>query len=112
MPAKTKPWINICSGITRRTLVHGKTMYQMEAKLDAGSRMPAHQHSQEQVVHVIHGRIRLIVAEVPHDLGAGDSYYLASNIPHGVETLEDTIIVDTFSPPRDDYIALDRKDES
>ncbi len=84
----------------------------MEAKLDAGSRMPAHQHAQEQVVHVVQGRIRLIVAEIPYELRAGDSYYLASNIPHGVETLEDTIIVDTFSPPRDDYIALDRKDKS
>ncbi len=73
MPAKTNPWIDICPGIRRRTLVHGNNMYQMEAKLDAGSRMPAHQHAQEQVVHVVQGRIRLIVAQVPYELRAGDS---------------------------------------
>ena len=42
-------------------------------------------------------------------LGPGDSHYLASNVPHGVETLEDTRVLDTFSPPRHEYIALDEK---
>jgi quercetin dioxygenase-like cupin family protein len=44
-----------------------------------------------------------------HELGAGDSYYLASNVPHGVETPEDTRVLDTFSPPRHEYIALDEE---
>jgi quercetin dioxygenase-like cupin family protein len=42
-------------------------------------------------------------------LGPGDSHYLASNVPHGVETLEDTRVLDTFSPPRHEYIALDEQ---
>lgn len=102
-------WIEICPGIRRRTLVHGQTMYQMQAHLAADSRMAEHHHPQEQIVHVIKGRVRLIVAGIPHELTAGQSHYLASDVPHGVETLEETTIVDTFSPPRDDYIALDRK---
>jgi quercetin dioxygenase-like cupin family protein len=53
------------------------------------------------------GRMKLIVEGVPHELRPGDSYYLASNIPHGVETLEDTRVLDTFSPPRDEYLAID-----
>ena len=40
---------------------------------------------------------------------AGDAFYLASNVPHGVETIEDTTVIDTFSPPRNDYLALDEK---
>ena len=39
----------------------------------------------------------------------GESFYLASNVPHGVETMEDTMVLDTFSPPRDDYLALDEQ---
>ncbi len=103
------PQIEICPGITRRTMAHGKTMYQMLATLAAGSRMPEHQHAQEQVVHILEGRMRLIVAGEPHELTTGDSYYLASNIPHGVETLEATRVLDTFSPPRDDYLAIDEQ---
>jgi quercetin dioxygenase-like cupin family protein len=101
------PWIDIVPGIRRRTITHGASMYQMMAKLDAGSLMPEHKHPQEQIVHILEGKMRLIVAGVPHELTAGQSYYLASNVPHGVETIEDTMVLDTFSPPRDDYLSLD-----
>jgi len=101
------PWIDIVPGIRRRTITHGASMYQMMAKLDAGSIMPEHKHPQEQIVHILEGKMRLVVAGVPHELTGGQSYYLASNVPHGVETIEDTKVLDTFSPPRDDYLALD-----
>jgi len=47
------PWIRICPGISRRTIAHGRTMYQMVARLEAGSRMPEHRHPQEQIVHIL-----------------------------------------------------------
>ena len=82
-------------------------MYQMLAQLDAGSRMPEHKHPQEQIAHVLKGRMRLIVAGVPYELTDGEAFYLASNEPHGVETIEDTTVLDTFSPPREDLLAMD-----
>ena len=103
------PWIEICPGIKRRTVAHGRTMYQMIAQLEAGSKMQEHRHPQEQVVHILEGKMRLIVDGTPHELAAGDSFYLASNVPHGVETIEDTRVLDTFSPPRDEYLALDEE---
>jgi quercetin dioxygenase-like cupin family protein len=102
------PWIEICPGIKRRTVANGKTMYQMVAQLDAGSQMPAHSHPQEQIVHILAGRMKLVVDGTPHELSAGDSFYLTSNVPHGVETLEPTRVLDTFSPPRDEYLAIDQ----
>jgi len=101
------PWIQICPGIKRQTLASGNTMYQMLATLEAGSKMPAHQHPQEQIVHILSGHMKLIVDGTPHDMKTGDSFYLAGNVPHGVETLEETRVVDTFSPPRDEYLAID-----
>jgi quercetin dioxygenase-like cupin family protein len=103
------PTIEMCPGITRRTVAHGETMYQMLATLAAGSRMPAHSHPQEQIVHIIEGKMRLIVDSVPHELSTGDSFYLASNVSHRVETLSSTRVLDTFSPPRTDYLEMDRK---
>src|SRR6266542_3893179 len=90
------PTIEICPGITRRTVAHGKTMYQMMATLAAGSTMPRHSHAQE-----------LIVDGVPHELSTGYSFYLASNFPHGVETILPTRVLDTSPPPRYDYLAID-----
>jgi quercetin dioxygenase-like cupin family protein len=105
---KTKnPWIQICPGIKRRTLASGKTMYQMLATLEAGSKMPAHQHPQEQIVYMLSGRMKLIVDGTPHDMEPGDSFYLAPNVPHGVESIEESQVIDTFSPPRDEYLAID-----
>lgn len=82
-------------------------MYQMVAQLEHGSQMAEHHHRQEQIVHVVTGRIQLIVAGAPHELAGGESFYLESNVPHGVEAIEDSTVIDTFSPPRDDYLALD-----
>ena len=106
---QVNPWIEIAPGIKRRTVTTGASMYQMRAELAAGSRLPEHAHPQEQIAHVIKGRMKMIVAGVPHELAAGDAYYLASNVPHGAETIRDTTVIDTFSPPRDDYLALDEK---
>jgi quercetin dioxygenase-like cupin family protein len=47
---RENPSIEICPGITRRTVANGKTMYQMVATLAAGSRMPEHRHAQEQII--------------------------------------------------------------
>src|SRR5437763_16466321 len=94
------PWIEICPGIKRRTTASGKTMYQMLALLDAGSRMPEHRHSQEQLVHILEGRMRLIVDGTPHELVAGDSFYLASSMPHGVERLEKRRVREPFRTRR------------
>lgn len=104
-----RPWIDIAPGIRRRTITSGTSMYQMMARLDAGSRMPEHKHPQEQIVHILEGRMRLIVSGVPHELKRGESFYLAGNVPHGVETIEETMVLDTFSPPRDDYLTLDQQ---
>ncbi|MEP6686393.1 MAG: cupin domain-containing protein [Verrucomicrobiota bacterium] len=103
------PSIEMLPGIVRRTVTSGRSMYQMTAHLKAGSVMPAHSHPQEQIVHILEGRMRLIVGGVSHELTTGESFYLASNIPHGVETLEETRVLDTFSPPRDDYLKIDEE---
>lgn len=102
------PWIEICPGIKRRTQTSGRTMYQMVAHLATGSRMPEHKHPNEQIVHILSGRMRLIVEGTAHELETGDSFYLASNVPHGVETIEATRVLDTFSSPRDEYLAADK----
>lgn len=103
------PWIEIVPGIRRRTITHGDSMYQMMAQLKAGSIMPPHQHPQEQIIHILKGRMRVLTGGKSHELSAGESFYLASNVSHGVETMEETMVLDTFSPPRDDYLALDEQ---
>src|SRR5437763_16872871 len=84
---RENPTIEICPGITRRTVAHGKTMYQMMATLAAGSTMPARSHPQEQIVHILEGQMRLIVDGVAHELSTGGFFYFDLDVPQCVETI-------------------------
>ena len=102
-------WITMVAGIRRRTLAAGERMMQMLVALDAGSHLPEHQHPHEQLTHVLRGRLRFLVGGVLHELGAGDTAYMPGGTPHAVDTLEDALVIDTFSPPREDMLAVDRE---
>jgi quercetin dioxygenase-like cupin family protein len=101
-------WIEMVPGIRRHTLASGERLMLMIVQLDAGSHLPEHHHPHEQLTHVLRGRLRLTLAGEPHELSAGDSLLLPSNAPHAADALEDTLVLDTFSPPREDLLALDR----
>lgn len=108
MSENALPWIDIVPGIRRQTITAGTTMYQMRAELKAGSRLPEHHHPQEQIMHLVSGRLRVFAGGAEREMRAGESIYLASDMPHAVDVLEDSQVIDTFSPPRDDYLTLDR----
>ena len=103
-------WIDMTPGVRRRTLASGSAMMQMLVTFEAGCRLPEHQHVHEQVAFVASGRMRFLLnagSEV-REVGAGESIYLASNVPHGAESLEESVVVDTFNPPREDLLEQDR----
>jgi quercetin dioxygenase-like cupin family protein len=106
---KKEKWVDIAPGVHRKTIAAGERMMQVYVRLDAGSRVPEHRHVHEQIAYCISGMLRLTVSGTPHDLHPGDAYYLGSNIPHSADVFEDTIVIDTFSPPREDMLAQDAK---
>jgi len=109
MQPNENPWVELCPGIKRRTIANGPNMYQQRAELDRGSLMPEHRHPQEQIAYCVSGHVCLVVDGVRHDLTPGDSVYIGGNVPHSAQTYEDSVIIDTFSPPRDDYLARDEE---
>lgn len=101
-------WIEMVPGIHRRTLASSAHMMLMEVQLKAGSSLPIHSHPQEQVTYVVKGRLRMMLAGEPHELAAGDVLLMLGDALHGVEVLEDALVIDTFSPPRWDLLEQDR----
>lgn len=101
------PWVDMVGGVRRRTTVSGPGMSQMVVTLAAGGHLPEHNHPQDQIVHVVRGRLRLTVAGLSREVGAGESLYLPGDVMHSAEALEETLAVDTFSPPRQDLLAQD-----
>ena len=102
-------WIPINDKVRRRTIVVGDKMMQMLVEFQSGGATPEHRHVHDQVLHVIRGKMKLTIAGKDQILPAGQSCYLPSNVPHAAAALEDSLVLDTFHPIRDDLIAQDRQ---
>jgi len=96
--------VNMLPGLVRRTLATSDVMMICEFTFESDVTIPLHNHPHEQVGYVVKGRVEMTVAGNTEILAAGDSYCAPSNVPHSAHTLEPTIIVDTFNPPREDYL--------
>jgi quercetin dioxygenase-like cupin family protein len=69
-----------------------------------GAHSAAHHHPHEQLVYVISGKLHLRVGEEWHILGPGGVVMIPGGVTHQAEVLEDTEVVDIFSPPREDFL--------
>ena len=107
----TNDWIDMVTGVRRRTLVSGHTMMQMLVAFTAGAKLPEHQHPHEQISHVLTGRVRFLLdgGKDIRELGPTDAIYLPANLPHAAEAIDDAEVIDTFSPPREDLLAQDKR---
>ena len=94
-----------------RRLITSDKMMLAHVYLKKGAIVPAHDHINEQFTYVLSGTLRFWIgehADAPGDtytdVGAGDVLVIPSNVRHRAEALEDTLDVDIFNPPRQDWI--------
>lgn len=90
-------------GLVRRTLAWGEKMMMCEFTADAGVEIPLHSHPHEQVGFVQSGRVQFDVAGETWIAEAGDSYAIPGDIEHAAKFLEDSVLLELFSPPREAY---------
>ena len=97
--------------ITRRMISGNKAMIA-QIVLKKGDTVPRHSHHNEQLTYVITGKLRLLLGEQGERevvVAAGEVLVIPPNLPHSAEALEDTLDVDVFAPPREDW--LNRTDD-
>ena len=91
-------------GLQREILVHSPTMMLVRHEMTKGWRGTVHQHRHEQMVYVISGCIEITVGGISRKATTGDSFIVESNAEHYAVALEDSIVLDVFTPPREDYL--------
>ena len=92
-------------GAQRRLLSYGGGMMLVQFTFEAGISAPIHSHPHEQVGYVVSGEIELIMEGFERTrLTAGGSYYVAPNVRHGVITYAPTVLIDCFTPIREDFL--------
>jgi quercetin dioxygenase-like cupin family protein len=93
--------------LLERRLVTGDRMMLAHVYLKKGCVVPRHQHENEQITYILEGALRFWIGEDEAkvvEVHAGEVLHLPSMVWHKAEALEDTLDVDVFSPPRQDWI--------
>jgi quercetin dioxygenase-like cupin family protein len=92
-------------GAERRVLSYGGGMMAVQFTFYAGITAPMHSHPHEQIGYVVSGELDLLMEDSPPKrLTAGSSYYVAPNIRHGVVIHKPTVLLDCFTPVREDFL--------
>jgi quercetin dioxygenase-like cupin family protein len=91
-------------GIHRKVLAHDDGLMICEFLLDEGTLLASHTHPNKQITYVVHGHLRYTVGDETREVHGGDSVLIPPNIPHEILVLEDTLVVDTFTPARADFL--------
>ena len=95
-----------------RRLITGERIMLAHVYLKKGAVVPRHSHENEQITYILSGALRFWIgadeAQVI-DVRAGEVLCIPAHVPHKAEALEDTLDVDIFSPPRQDW--LDKTDD-
>ena len=94
----------LVEGVELTTLVHGEKTLMGQFKIAKGSVIPAHSHPHEQTGIMISGKVRFNVGGDIIEVEAGDSWCLTGGVEHSSEALMDSVIVEVFSPVREDYL--------
>jgi len=90
-----------------RRLITGDRIMLAHVYLKQGCVVPKHSHENEQLTYILEGALRFRVGEDGAEeivVRAGEVLLLPSNLPHEAHALEDTLDVDVFSPPREDWL--------
>jgi len=90
-----------------RRLVTGERMMLAHVYLKKGCLVPRHSHENEQITYVLEGALHFWLGEDEKEevvVHAGEVLTIPSNLPHKALALEDTLDVDIFCPPRQDWL--------
>jgi unsaturated pyranuronate lyase len=100
------------SDVLDRRLITADRVMLAHVYLKKGAIVPRHSHENEQLTYILEGGLRFWIgadeSEVI-DVMPGEVLHIPSHVPHKAEALADTLDVDIFSPPRQDW--LDKTDD-
>jgi quercetin dioxygenase-like cupin family protein len=95
------------SSLIGRQLIVGTNMMVARILLKKGARVPLHSHHNEQVSYVLDGVMKFFLDNREVIVSAGEVLCIPPNMPHEAIALEDTVDLDIFNPPRQDWIDKD-----
>ena len=95
----------LIEGVWLKSRIHGPATHLTEVRFAKGAVVPEHEHPHEQTGYLISGSLRFFGDGDDTVVTPGDCWNFAPGVPHGAEALEDSVVIELFSPIREDYLS-------
>jgi len=92
------------TGLKRRVLAYNEKLFLAEHEMVKGWVGTLHSHPHDQIVYVVHGHLKLSCQGRPFEIRKGDTFVVRGGVEHGASALEDSLVIDVFTPCREDYL--------
>ncbi len=97
-------WQDLGDGVQRQVFGYDEHLMLVKVKFEKGAKGSLHSHPHSQASYVAEGVFEMLIGEEKKILKAGDGYYVLPHLVHGCTCLEAGMLVDAFSPYREDFV--------
>jgi len=94
----------VIKGVHLKAAVYGEKTQLTEVRMDKGAVIPPHSHPHEQTGYLVSGQLEFLVNGEKITANPGDSWNIAGDVEHGASAVVDSVVVEVFSPVREDYL--------
>jgi quercetin dioxygenase-like cupin family protein len=94
----------LIDGVRLKSMVHGAATHLTEVRFVKGAVVPEHDHPHEQTGYLVSGSLRFFGDDGEIVVTPGDCWNFPSGVRHGAEALADSVVIEVFSPIREDYL--------
>jgi len=92
------------AGLKRRVLAYNEKLFLAEHEMMEGWTGTAHSHPHDQIVYVVRGHLKVTCQGKTFDVRTGDTFLVRGGVEHGASALEESLVIDVFTPCREDYL--------
>jgi quercetin dioxygenase-like cupin family protein len=98
-------WEEVGNGVKRKIMAYDKNLMLVKVHFETGGVGVLHQHYHSQITHVESGLFEVEIDGIKKELTAGDAFYIPPNVLHGAVCKQAGVLIDVFSPMREDFIS-------
>lgn len=100
-------WEEVAPGLNRQIMGYDGKIMLVKAKFETGAIGVMHKHYHSQVTYVESGEFEMTIGNEVKNLKRGDSFYVIPWILHGCVCIQPGILIDVFSPAREDFLGYE-----
>ncbi|WP_396184781.1 cupin domain-containing protein [Flavobacterium sp.] len=102
---KEMEWEKLGGGVSRKFLGYDNQIMMVQVKFETGALGAPHQHFHTQATYCVSGKFEFEIDGIKQIIAAGDGVYIQPNLLHSAVCLEEGMLIDTFSPVREDFLS-------